>query len=67
MTIQATDNFNFPYGDEVYRNWGGVWNGIAIDVDKLLKEARSPICDRDGRIQFNRTSGEVVLNRYNPS
>ena len=66
MAMQYTGNFNLPYGDECYRNWGAVWNGIAIDIDKLLKEARSPIINRQGTVLSSRVTGKVIFNRYNP-
>jgi hypothetical protein len=41
MTVQYTDNFNFPLAPDTTENWGAVINGVLEDIDALIHS-----CDR---------------------
>lgn len=41
--ISKTTNFEFPLLDNGGENAGAVNNGVYIDIDRLLAEARDPL------------------------
>ena len=43
MTIAVTDNFGFSLPDLGSGGWMSAINGIFIDMDRLLAEARNPV------------------------
>ena len=43
MTIAVTDNFEFPLLDLGSGGWMSAINGMLIDMDRLLAEARNPV------------------------
>ena len=43
MTIAVTDNFGFSLLDLGSGRWMSAINGIFIDMDRLLAEARNPV------------------------
>lgn len=69
MAISYTDNFRFPLLDVGSDGWDAVMNGMLIDVDKLLAEARNPlIWDDKGQLAWDTDStgiltydGEILL------
>jgi len=53
MAISYTDNFQFPLLDTGSDGWDAVMNGMLVDVDRLLAEARNPF------IWDGNTSGKI--------
>jgi len=43
MAIAVTDNFGFPLLDLGSGGWMSAINGMFIDMDRLLAEARNPV------------------------
>jgi len=43
MAIAVTDNFGFPLLDLGSGGWMSTINGMFIDLDRLLAEARNPV------------------------
>ena len=47
MTISYTTNFSFPLLESGSDGWDAVMNGMLVEVDRLLAEARSPLIWED--------------------
>ncbi len=47
MSISYTDNFNFPLLEFGSDGWDAVMNGMLIDLDLALAEARNPLIWED--------------------
>ena len=64
MPVTYTDNFNLPMGADTTNNWGAIWNGIAVKIDREIKAAQSIITNRSGNVMVSYQSGEVILRHY---
>ena len=61
MTISYTDNINFPLLEAGSDGWDAVINGMLVDVDRLLAEARNPlIWDDKGQLAWDTDSTSVL-------
>jgi len=47
MAISYTDNFNFPLLDSGSGGWDATFNGMLVDMDRLMAEARNPLIWED--------------------
>ena len=56
MATSYTDNFSFPLLDTGSGGWDAVMNGMLVDVDNLLAEARNPL------IWENESDDHLLLN-----
>ena len=67
MTTSYTDNFSFPLLDSGSDGWDAVMNGMLVDVDKLLAEARNPLIWESSIVwefdveEFLTYDGEILL------
>lgn len=67
MAISYTDNFRFPLLDAGSDGWDAVMNGMLVEVDRLLAEARSPLIWESSIVwefdveEFLTYDGEVLL------
>lgn len=64
--MSETSNFGLTYMTDGQASAYLVVNEALLNIDKAMKENRSIICNRDGEILFDRITGDVILNRYNP-
>lgn len=63
MAISYTDNFNFPLLDFNSDGWDAIMNGMLVDVDLLLAEARNPLIwenDSDDHLLLNASGKETT-------
>jgi hypothetical protein len=64
--MSETSNFGLTYITDGQASAYLVVNEALLKIDKALKENRSIMCTRDGEILFDRITGEVILDRFNP-
>lgn len=64
--MDYTTNFRLAQPEGGGSNSGTAMNGSMTIIDKVLKENRSILCTREGDILFDRVSGDVILDRFNP-
>ena len=58
MAISYTDNFSFPLLGSGSDGWDAVMNGMLVDIDKLIAEARNPLTWEDEILIYD---GETLL------
>ena len=64
--MSATTNLGIDYMTDGQAGAYLVFNEALLKIDKAIYENRSIICNRLGRVMFNRITGKVILNRFNP-
>ena len=63
MTVQYTDNFNFPLAPDTTENWGAIINGVFEDLDQLLWQNRNQVVTLTGDLVVSRMQGQTII-RY---
>jgi hypothetical protein len=64
--MSATVNFGLYYMTDGQAGAYLVINEALLNIDKAMKENRAIACTRAGEILFDRISGDVILDRFNP-